>query len=155
MKKTLIAAVLTLSLIILAGVWTQANAQTISGSIGTVERGGSTKATVVMDIPGGLHVNSNRPGNEYSIPTVLKVSASGAKVSGVNYPRGKNRKLSFSEETINVYENRAVFTFNVTVPANYRGKTINVRVVTRYQACTDEICYPPKSKDITLTARIR
>ncbi len=154
MKKTLFSAILTLSFIFSAGVLFDTNAQTISGSIGTVKRGGSTKATVVMSIPGGLHVNSSRPGSEYAIPTVVRASASGAKVGSMMYPRGKNRKLSFSEDTLNVYEGRAVFNFNVAIPANFKGTTISIRVVARYQACTDEVCYPPKSKEVTLTAKV-
>ncbi len=155
MKKLLYSAVISLSLIFIAGISTEINAQTINGSIGTIKRGGAAKATIVMDIPGGLHVNSYRPGSEYAIPTVIKASASGAKVGSVAYPRGKNRKLSFSEDTINVYEGRAVFTFNVTVPAKFKGSVVKIPVTVRYQACTDEVCYPPKNKEITLTARVR
>lgn len=155
MKKTLSTAIITLSLIFLAGISAQTKAQTINGSIGTIKRGSSAKATIIMDIPGGLHVNSNNPGSEYSIPTVVKASASGAKVGGVIYPRGKNRKLAFSEDTINVYEGRAVFAFNVAVPAKFKGNVIKIPVNVRYQACTDEVCYPPKNKEITLTAKVR
>ena len=155
MKKVLYSAVISLSLIFLAGISFETNAQTISGSIGTIKRGGAAKATIVMDIPGGLHVNSNNPGSKYSIPTSVKAGADGAKIGSVMYPRGKNRKLAFSEDTINVYENRAVFTFNVAVPAKFRGSVIKIPVTVRYQACTDEVCYPPKNKEITLTARIR
>lgn len=154
MKKNLFSAIISLSLIFIAGISAEINAQTINGSIGTIKRGGAAKATIVMDIPGGLHVNSYRPGSEYAIPTVIKASASGAKVGSVMYPRGKNRKLSFSEETINVYEGRTVFTFNVAVPAKFKGSVVKIPVTVRYQACTDEVCYPPKNKEITLTARV-
>ena len=108
-----------------------------------------------MSIPGGLHVNSNRPNSEYAIPTVVRVSAVGAKIGGVSYPRGKNRKFGFSEDTLNVYEGRAAFGFNLTVPANFKGNVVKIRAVVRYQACTDEVCYPPKNKEITLTARVQ
>jgi len=133
----------------------ETNAQTISGSIPAVKRGGSTRGTIVMSIPGGLHVNSNRPNSEYAIPTSVRVSGAGLKFSAVSYPRGKNRKFEFSEGTINVYEGRVTFSFNVTVPANYKGNTIRVRVVVKSQACTDEVCYPPKSKEMTLTANVK
>jgi hypothetical protein len=133
----------------------QANAQNITGSIPTVKRGGTTKGTIVMSIPGGLHVNSYRPNSEYAIPTTVRVTGAGLKFGAVNYPRGKNRKFGFSDDSINVYEGRTTFTFNVTVPANFRGNTISVRAVVKYQACTDEVCYPPKTKEITLTARVQ
>ncbi|MET0753955.1 MAG: protein-disulfide reductase DsbD domain-containing protein [Pyrinomonadaceae bacterium] len=133
----------------------QINAQSISGSIPAVKRGGSTRGTIVMSIPGNLHVNSNRPSGEYYIPTTIRLSGAGLKVGAVNYPRGVNRKFEFSENTINVYEGRVTFTFNVTVPANFKGNTIKVRAVVKYQACTTEVCFPPKSKEITLTANVK
>lgn len=134
-----------------------ASAQSVSGKIGngTVTKGGSARATVTLNIPGGLHVNSSRPGSEYAIPTTVTARGSGVKISGVSYPRGRNRKFSFSENTINVYEGRATFTFNVTVPATFRGRTVSVNVAVRYQACTDEVCYAPKTKNVTLTAQVK
>ena len=153
MKKLLSGIFLSLIFLVIGAVET--NAQTVGGSIGTGKRGGSTKGTVVLSIPGGLHVNSSRPNSEYAIPTTVKVSAAGAKVGAVNYPRGKNRKFSFSEDTINVYEGNTTFGFNVSVPANFKGNVVKVRAVVRYQACTDEVCYPPKSKEITLTAKVQ
>jgi len=79
------------------------SAQTVTGSIGkgTVERGKTARGSVVLNIPGGLHVNSSRPASEFAIATVVKVSgASGIRVTGLTYPKGKNRKFAFSENTI-------------------------------------------------------
>ena len=134
-----------------------ASAQTITGSIsgGTVQKGKAARGTVVLSIPGGLHTNSNRPGNRYQIPTTVRLTAAGARVSGPTYPRGVNRKFQFSDTVINVYEGTVRFPFTVTVPAGFRGNTISVRAVVRYQACTDEVCYPPRNKEITITARVR
>jgi len=154
MKKLFFSAILSLGFVFLAGSFFEINAQTISGSIGAVKRGGAAKGTIVMNIPGGLHVNSSRPSSEFAIPTVVNLSAAGVKVGSVMYPRGKNRKFEFSDDTLNVYENRVVFNFNVAVPANYKGNTVKVRAVVRYQACTDQVCYPPKNKEITLTAKV-
>jgi DsbC/DsbD-like thiol-disulfide interchange protein len=133
------------------------NAQTISGSIsgGAVTRGSTARGMVVLSIPGGLHVNSNRPSSQYAIPTTVRVSAVGARVRGVSYPRGKDRKFEFSENTINVYEGTVHFPFSVTVPASFKGNVVRVRAVVRFQACTNEVCYPPRSKEITFTARVR
>jgi thiol:disulfide interchange protein len=153
MKKLLSIAILSFGLLFLAQG--TANAQTVSGSIGTVTRGSSTKGTITLSIPGGLHVNSSRPNSQYAIPTSVKISAVGAKTSAVSYPRGKNRKFQFSEDTLNVYEGNATFSFNLTVPPSFKGNVVKVRAVVRYQACTDEVCYPPKTKEVTLTARVK
>lgn len=134
-----------------------ANAQTVSGSIGngTVTRGVAARATVTLSLPGGLHVNSSRPGSEYAIPTTIRARARGLKVGAVVYPRGKNQKFEFSENTINVYDGRTSFWFPVTVPANYAGDSIAVNVSVRYQACTNEVCYPPKTTAVILRAKVK
>lgn len=157
MKKFISGTILSLMFIFLAGGASEALAQsvTVSGSVGAVKRGGTAKGTIVMEIPGGLHVNSNNPGNEYAIPTTVQISAPGVKTSRVTYPRGKNRRFEFSDAAINVYEGRVTFTFNLTVPANYKGSSVPVRAVVKYQACTDEVCYPPKTKTISITAKVR
>jgi hypothetical protein len=156
MKKSVIRIFCLGLFLVVAGVLTGANAQSVSGSIGngTVTRGKATRATVVLSIPGGLHANSNRPGSEYAIPTTVRASAKGLRIGAVTYPRGRNRKFSFSESSINVYEGRPSFGFNVTVPETYKGNTIRVNVSVKYQACNDEVCYPPKTKQVTLTARV-
>lgn len=156
MKKAFLNKILILSVIALAGAAFETSAQTVVGSIGngTIKRGGSARAVIVMDIPSELHVNSNRPNSEYSIPTTIKVSGAGVRLSRINFPPGKNRKFEFSDNPVNVYEGRVSFPFTVTVPANFKGNTIRVRAVVKYQACTEEVCYPPKNKDITLTARV-
>jgi hypothetical protein len=132
------------------------NAQTVRGSIanGTVTRGTPARATVVLSIPAGLHVNSSRPSGEYMIPTRVSASARGVKIGSVIYPRGRDRKFDFSDHAINVYEGRTAFTFAITVPESYRGSAVAVRVSVKYQACTNEACYAPKTKNLTLTARV-
>lgn len=134
-----------------------AHGQTVSGSItgGSVTRGGSAKGSIVLSIPGGLHVNSSRPASEYAIPTTVRLSGAGVRISGPTFPRGVNRKFQFSENTINVYEGTVRFPFTVTVPTGFKGDTVLLRAVVRYQACTDEVCYPPRNKEITITAKVR
>ncbi len=153
MMRLMFAAALVAAL----GAFAAISGQTVSGSIanGSVARGGSARATVILAIPGGLHVNSNRPASEYAIPTTVRATGRGVRIGRVNYPSGKNKRFSFSEDRINVYDGRVRFTFDVNVPANYRGRTVSVNVVVRYQACTDEVCYPPTSKNVTLTAQVR
>ncbi|MBA2379902.1 MAG: hypothetical protein H0V76_10065 [Blastocatellia bacterium] len=147
-----------LTILVIVGVASAVSGQTVSGSIGngTVARGGTARGTVVLSIPAGLHVNSNRPDSEYAIPTSVRVTTiGGSRVSGVTYPRGKNKKFQFSNDLINVYDGRVSFPFTVTVPRGFRGNVVRVRAVVRFQACTDEVCYAPRSQEVTLTARIR
>lgn len=157
MKRTLFAVSLFAIVMFWSAGVQSVSAQTVSGSLGngTVSRGSAAKGSIVLNIPGGLHVNSSRPNSEYAIPTSVRISGQGVRTGGISYPRGRNRKFQFSENVINVYEGRVSIPFTVTVPANFRGDTVRMRAVVRYQACTDEVCYPPKNKEVTITARVR
>src|SRR5256885_1738241 len=46
-------------------------------SLDKAPRGSTFQAAVVANIPGGYHINGNRPLSKFSIPTVLKIEAPG------------------------------------------------------------------------------
>jgi thiol:disulfide interchange protein len=157
MTKTFYRTILLVAAVSFCGIFSSVKAQNVSGFIanGSVTRGTPAQATVVLSVPGGLHVNSNRPSSEYAIPTTVRATARGVKIGRISYPRGKNRKFDFSENAINVYDGSTTFRFNITVPQTFAAKTVAVRVVVNYQACTNEVCYPPKSKEFTMRANVR
>jgi DsbC/DsbD-like thiol-disulfide interchange protein len=157
MKQLFIFGSVILAAVMFVGGQSVVDAQTVRGSIGngTVERGEAARASVIIDIPAGLHVNSSRPNSQYAIATTVRVNGTGVKTSGVRYPAGHNRKFSFSEVAINVYEGHTTFPFTVTIPKNFKGDVVKIHAVVKYQACTNEVCYPPKTKDITFTAKVR
>jgi DsbC/DsbD-like thiol-disulfide interchange protein len=144
-------------LLLLTASVVTANSQTVSGSIanGSVRRGTTARGFVEMQIPSERHVNSNRPGSEYLIPTVVKLSAKGVRVGRVVYPRGLDKNFQFTTKTLNVYEGTVRFPFRVTIPRNYRGRYITVNATVDFQACTDEVCYAPRKEDLKITARVR
>src|SRR5262249_6095916 len=153
--KAILRTLILTTLIFAASIC--ANSQTISGAItgGAVTRGSTAHGSVTMVIPSGLHVNSNRPSSQYAIATTVKLSGSGVKTGAVSYPKGTNRKFEFSETAINVYQGTVHFPFSLTVPSGFSGNSVKLRVVVHYQACTNEVCYPPKDKEITITAKVR
>ncbi|HEV2802328.1 MAG TPA: protein-disulfide reductase DsbD domain-containing protein [Pyrinomonadaceae bacterium] len=114
------------------------------------QRGRSVRAAIVLDIPRGFHVNSNRAA-KFSIPTVVKIDApKGLRVGPVSYPRAVVRRLSFSKEALSLYEGRAVMRFNVSVPANYQTGLTELRARVTYQSCNDEVCFPPTTREVKL-----
>jgi DsbC/DsbD-like thiol-disulfide interchange protein len=115
------------------------------------QRGRTVQAAVVVDIPSGYHVNGNKPLGKYAIPTVLRIEApGGVKISPIMYPRASVRSFSFSQEQLAVYEGRVVMRFNVTIPANFDQGVTELRARLRYQSCTEDICYQPETRDITM-----
>ena len=71
------------------------------------------------------------------------------KVLPIAFPRALVRKLkAVNNESLAVYEGRAIMRFNVTVPANYGDGWLNLKARLRYQSCNDDVCFPPKNQDI-------
>jgi thioredoxin:protein disulfide reductase len=129
----------------------------VSGSIAPdkVKKGRITRASVVMDIPSGLHVQSSKPLDKFLVATKLDVETpSGMQVGPISYPRPVMRKLKFSKGNVAVYEGRAVVRFNVTVPANYSGGSGDIKGKLRFQACNDESCFPPVTREVKMWINI-
>src|ERR1043166_6165371 len=125
----------------------------VSGSVAPdkIKKGRVVRASVVMDIPNGLHVQSSKPLDKYLVATRLDVETpSGMNVGPVSYPRPVMRKLKFSKGAIAVYEGRAIVRFNVTVPANYGGSSGEIKGKLRFQACNDDACFPPLTPQVKM-----
>jgi thioredoxin:protein disulfide reductase len=125
----------------------------VSGSIAPdkVKKGRVVRASVVMEIPKGLHVQSSKPLDKYLIATKLDVETpSGMTTGPISYPRPVMRNLKFSKGAVAVYEGRAILRFNVTVPANYGGSSGEIKGKLRFQACNDESCFPPVTREVKM-----
>ena len=130
----------------------------VSGSLSVdkVQRGRSARAVVVMEIPSGFHVHSNRPLEKFLIATQLQVEApKGVRVGPVVYPRALLRNLKFSKSKVAVYEGRTTMRFNVTVPASFGSDSTEVTARLRYQSCNDEVCFPPQTREVKIPIRIK
>ncbi|MBK9154732.1 MAG: protein-disulfide reductase DsbD N-terminal domain-containing protein [Chloracidobacterium sp.] len=134
-----------------------AAAQTVTASLatGSASKGSSVKGSVLISLPEGLHVNSNTPISEYAIPTKVTLSGEGLKIGRIEYPKGTIKKFQFSSEELSVYEGEVVIPFTVKLAKDFRGKTFTLRAVVTYQACTDEVCYPPRDKELVMTASVK
>jgi thiol:disulfide interchange protein DsbD len=118
-------------------------------------RGRSVKGNVVMEIPSGLHVQSSRPLDKFLIPTKLEIEApQGIKVSAPIYPPAVMRNLKFSKNKVAVYEGRAQIRFNVAVPANFSGNSAELKGRLRFQACNDESCFPPVTREVKIWVNV-
>lgn len=132
-------------------------AQTVKGILETktLRKGRVGKAKIILEIPEKVHVNSAIPKTEFAIPTNLTVRGNGIKITKLTYPKGKDRKFEFTEEPINVYENRVEFKFSFFVPKNFRGQQAKLTAKLLYQACTEQVCYPPKSEAINFIVKLK
>jgi len=115
------------------------------------QRGRVVQAAIVMDIPSGYHVNSNRPLEKFLVATQLGIEApNSVRVSTISFPRAQLKNFQFSKQKLSVYEGRAILRFNVMVPASYNSGSIELRAKLRYQSCSDSLCFPPQSREVKL-----
>ena len=121
-------------------------------SVNRAQRGRTFQGAIVMEIPRGYHVNANRPLGKYAVPTTVRIDAPrGVRVSAVSFPRAIVRRPKFSQgEALALFEGRAVMRFSVAVPADHPEGMMEVRARVRFQSCTDEVCYPPTTRDVNL-----
>lgn len=125
----------------------------VNGSLASnrTGRGRTVQGTIVMDIPSGYHANSNRPLEKFLIATQLQIEVpKGIRVGPIVYPRPLLRSLKFSKSKVSVFEGRTTMRFSVTVPRTFTGKSAELKVRLRFQACNDDTCFPPQTREVKL-----
>jgi hypothetical protein len=149
------AASLGLPLLVLTSLQPAALAQSSQVSIAplpklVIKRGGTAEVRVPVRLLEGYHVNSNTPSEDYLIPTRLTWQQGALEAAAVVYPKPEMRKYSFADRPISVFTGdfEILTRFRVSEgaasgPGFLAGKL-------RYQACTDDTCYPPKTVDLKL-----
>lgn len=101
------------------------------------------RLAVVLDVDRGWHVNSDQPGDDFSLPTTLDwVMPEGWPAPVVAFPDGKALQFEFSEQPIEVWEGRVVIPAGAGVPAGASG-TVGIAVEVTAQACNDTQCLAP------------
>jgi thiol:disulfide interchange protein DsbD len=116
-----------------------------------IARGRTAQGTIVMDVPSGYHVNSNRPLERFLIATQLTIEApGGVRVGPVTYPRALLRSLKFSKSKVSVFEGRTTMRFNVTVPRSFSGNSAELKARLRFQSCNDDTCFPPQTRAVSI-----
>lgn len=125
----------------------------VTGSLSPdrIKKGRMVKASVVMEIPNGLHVQSSKPLDKFLIATRLDVETpAGMRVGPITYPRARMANLKFSKGKVAVYEGRAPISFSVSVPAGYSGGSGEIKGKLRFQACNDDACFPPVTREVKM-----
>jgi hypothetical protein len=123
-------------------------------SVDKAQQGSTFQAAIVLDIPSGEFVNSNKPLGKYSVPTSIKIEApQGLRVTPVSYPRANVRTFNFggtSAERLAVFEGRTILRFTVTLIPNLELGETRIRVKVHYQSGSDKAFNSPRSIELVL-----
>jgi hypothetical protein len=121
-----------------------------------VGRGMTLQVAVVMKIKSGFHVNARQVTEDYLIPTDLRVDVpAGLKTGEVVYPKGTLQTFAFSKDKqLNVYTDTVVVRVPVTILSSAPVGAQHLAMKLKYQACSQEICLPPVTKDVDATVNV-
>jgi DsbC/DsbD-like thiol-disulfide interchange protein len=106
--------------------------------------GAGSKGSVVveMTIGPGWHVNSHTPSDKFLVPTEVALTATVGTLSAFRYPKDVEKRFSFSDKPLRVYENTVRFEADLWRTEG-ADADIALRGALSYQACNDRQCFAP------------
>ncbi len=118
--------------------------------------GEELRLAVQLTVDRGWHVNSDDPGDEFSLPTEVEfILPEGWFAPVVSFPEGETIEFEFSDAPIEVWEHEAVILAGLVIPSSAVGE-VRLRVAVTAQACNNTQCLPPEEVragvDITVAA---
>lgn len=153
MKTYLKEVLLLICTVFCVQAWSAESVVTVKGipPAGAVAAEAVSVITVEVDVQKLYHIHSNRPLEEYFIPTSLEFeSRSGVKIGAVNYPVAEIKKFAFSESPMAVFEGTFHISVDVTPGKELIGKAVVLNGRLRYQACDDAVCLPPAQEEFVV-----
>jgi len=112
-------------------------------------------AKIAVSLGAGYHVNSNEPHESYLIPLRLTWTPAPLEVDAVSYPKPHDEKYAFADQPLSVYTGNFEIVTKFKVPADAPGGQAVLLGKLRYQACNDNMCFPPKTVEIKLPVEIQ
>jgi len=117
---------------------------------GTAAPGSRVSATLHFKIKDGFHTQSNKPSEEFFIPTELKFeNTKGIKIGKITYPKGHDEKVDGLDKPLSVYDKE--FKLKVPIAINARATLpATLKGTLKYQACEGAVCFPPQAIDVEI-----
>ena len=119
-------------------------------SFDKVYPGSEVKLAVKVNIEDGWHINSNKPYEDYLIPTELTIGTTYFELKKVTYPEAHDFKFSFSEKPLSVYEGQIYIGALLETSKDIKPGKYPLKINLNYQACNDRSCLAPTSVEDTL-----
>jgi thioredoxin:protein disulfide reductase len=114
--------------------------------------GQTTVLTVELVIAPPYHINSDRPLQDYLIPTKLEFEPlPGVTFGKAVFPAAPEKKLPFSDAPMAVYEGTVKVKLEITLASDLKSKEIRLNGKVRYQACNNQYCLRPAVQSFSLT----
>jgi len=115
-------------------------------SLTSVPQGSTAQIAIEVYIEHPWHINAHELTDEFLIPTGIEFETpDGIVIKGVVYPASVEKKLSFSDEPMQLYEGKVYIGAVIEVSADFQPGPATIRGVLTYQACDNEKCLMPET----------
>src|SRR5690606_9109739 len=101
-------------------------------SFDKVYAGGELKLAVQTDIKESWHINSNKPYDDFLIPTEIRIESENFELVNSAYPPAEDLKLAFSENPLSVWEDQIIIGALIKVKDNVEPGSYNLIVTLNY-----------------------
>ena len=115
---------------------------TLEGSV-QERKADTVQGTITAKIAPTWHINSNKPLDEFSIPTTLKLE--NAELIEATFPPHEVKSFTFSAGSqLAVFEGTILIPFTARLAPN----ATSIKATMHYQSCNDKVCLPPKNASV-------
>lgn len=124
-------------------------------SVDKIRPGDEFKIAIKTTLHDDWHINSNKPSDEFLIPTVVSFDGlDGIVLAEINYPEGKQKTFAFSETPLSVYEGEILIWVNARAMEKINPGEIKITGEFSYQACNDLKCLIPTSEPFEISTAV-
>ena len=103
-----------------------------------VKPGERVKLALRVSLPEGLHMQSDRPRDRYTKPTVLWLDPAAVTVHELVFPTATDFKVEGQPEPLSVFEHDVLIGIDAEVPKTSPSGSLTIPARLRYQACDDK-----------------
>lgn len=116
----------------------------IINSVEKLQPGQSNRIAIELSIHKPWHVNSNKPEEDFLIPTIVNFNQTETVTFGrIQYPNPQIKTFEFSDNPLAIYDGIVYAFTTITIPPDYLEKSVIVSGSIGYQACNDQSCLAP------------
>lgn len=124
-------------------------------SMDKVYPGVEFKIAIEAEITESWHINSNKPKDDFLIPTTISLSdTTNFKLIKIAYPEPNDYKLDFSEIPLSVWEGKIYIGALVKADMQFLPGEYELIIEMKYQACNNQSCLTPTKVKDTLSITV-
>ena len=114
----------------------------------SVKPGGSVRQELKVTVLPGLHVNNDKPKDDFIIPLKLTWNSGPLEVKSISYP--KPEEIQVGGHTLTVFTGTFKIQTDFEAPQHAQVGMTTLIGKLHYQACNNQMCFRPGTIDVRL-----